>query len=431
MNAYSYKNGSLYCENVKLEDIAKAEGTPVYVYSKSTMLGHYRRFAQALSPLPDTMICYAVKACSNLAILKIFADEGSGFDIVSAGELYRVIKAGGDPTRCTFAGVAKTAKEIRFALEHKIYCFNVESLAEATQINTVAADMGIIAPIALRINPNVDAKTHKYITTGTTENKFGIDIAQAEDVYDYISDHLTHIRLKGVQIHIGSQITQVTPFVEAVDKVVPFVEMLKRKHAIEFFSIGGGVGIVYQESLESASPEWWETVGKERSQLTIEEYVNALISRLFPLDLKIIVEPGRVLVGNAGALITQCVYEKKGVVKTFKIVDAGFNDLIRPALYEGHHQIIPLKEDTSGTTSIVDVVGPICETGDFFAQNRPVGCVEAGDYLALLSAGAYGFSMASNYNSRPTPPEVLVDGDNYRVIRTRQTWDDLIALESI
>lgn len=429
MHSFNYKHGSLHCEQVGIESIAESAGTPVYVYSKATMLDHYRRLKNGLSEL-DLMVCYAVKACSNIAVLNLFAREGSGFDIVSGGELYRVIKAGGNPGLCTFAGVGKTPKEIRFALEQGIYSFNVESEAELRMINEIAGQLGVKAPIALRVNPNVDAKTHKYITTGTQENKFGIDFELVEGVYE-IAASLPNIHVKGVQMHIGSQLTTLNPFVEAVRKVAPLALRLKEKYGISYFSIGGGIGIVYPASLESGAPEWWQGEGKEVFPLTMEEYAAELLPLLKPLGLRIIIEPGRLIVGNAGVLVTRCLYEKKGLSKTFKIVDSGFNDLIRPALYEGYHQIVPITQPEDGCKETVDVVGPICETGDFFAQDREIGCVEQGGLLALLSAGAYGFSMSSNYNSRPMAVEVLVDGDRYDVIRKRQTWDDIIAGEHI
>ena len=429
MHYFSYKNHLLHCEDVNLEQLAQEVGSPTYVYSKATILNHYKRLQSALSPL-NCLIEYAVKACSNIAILQIFAKEGAGFDIVSGGELFRVIQAGGNPALCTFAGVGKTEKEIRYALEQGIYSFNVESQAELEQINRVAGELGRKAPVALRINPHVDAKTHKYITTGKAENKFGIDLPFAEEAYAQAS-LLPHIQLKGLQMHIGSQLTEVAPFVEAIKKVSPLVQKLKKLYALEYFSIGGGIGIVYPTSLESGNPEWWQTTAPNTFPLTFESYAEEIIPLLLPLEMKIIVEPGRVLVGNAGALLTECLYEKKGTSKTFKIVDAGFNDLLRPALYEGHHQIVPVKESPSDKTELIDLVGPICETGDFFAQNRPVGEIHAGDYVALLSAGAYGFSMSSNYNSRPMTAEVLVDGDKYHVIRRRQTWQDLIAGEEL
>ena len=295
-------------------------------------------------------------------------------------------------------------------------------------INEVAGDMGKIAPIALRVNPNVDAKTHKYISTGKSENKFGIDFSVIGEAYERAAA-LPNIKIRGLQMHIGSQLTSVKPFVEAVEKVRPFVESLKEKYGIEFFSIGGGIGIVYEDTLASGSGQWWDA--KEEKPLTIEEYASQLVPLLKPLGLKIILEPGRFMVGNAGVLLTEVLYEKRGSAKTFQIIDAAMNDLIRPALYEGHQDIVPLTEPGGDDNAVVDIVGPVCESGDFFAQNRELPALAQGDRIALLSAGAYGFVMASNYNSRPLPAEILVDGDEAHVIRRRQTMDDLVAGEVI
>jgi len=427
MHSFHYENGSLHCEGVDLNALAATHGTPLYVYSKATILDHYRRLAGSMSDL-DCRICYATKANSNLAILNLLAQEGAGFDIVSEGELFRVEKAGGDPGKCTFAGVGKTRAEIEAGLKKGIYSFNAESEAEVAFINEVAGSLGLVAPIALRVNPNVDAKTHKYISTGKSENKFGIDFSTIREAYARAAA-LPNVKIRGLQMHIGSQLTSVNPFVEAVEKVLPFVEELKKNYGIEFFSIGGGIGIVYRDSLASGSLDWWD--GHEETPLTIEEYAGQLVPLLKPLGLKIILEPGRFMVGNAGILITEVLYEKRGSAKIFKIVDAGMNDLIRPALYEGHHEVAPLNEPVTEQTEIVDIVGPVCESGDFFAQDREVPLLNTGDRIALLSAGAYGFAMASNYNSRPLPAEILVDGDKAHVIRARQTLDDLILTEVV
>jgi diaminopimelate decarboxylase len=427
MHSFHYANGSLHCEGVDLDALAATQGTPLYVYSKATILDHYHRLADSMSEL-DCRICYATKANSNLAILSLLAKEGAGFDIVSEGELFRVEKAGGDPGKCTFAGVGKTRAEIVAGLKKGIYSFNAESEAEVAFINEVAGSLGMVAPIALRVNPNVDAKTHKYISTGKSENKFGIDFSIIREAYARAAE-LPNVKIRGLQMHIGSQLTSVNPFVEAVEKVVPFVEELKANYGIEFFSIGGGIGIVYQDSLASGHLDWWDS--HEETPLTIEEYAEQLVPLLKPLGLKIILEPGRFMVGNAGVLLTEVLYEKRGSAKTFKIVDAGMNDLIRPALYEGHHEVAPLKEPLTEKTEVVDIVGPVCESGDFFAQNREVPLLDAGDRIALLSAGAYGFAMASNYNSRPLPAEILIDGDQAHVIRARQTLDDIIAGEVV
>ncbi|HEX5791501.1 MAG TPA: diaminopimelate decarboxylase, partial [Luteolibacter sp.] len=340
MHGFAYKNGSLHCENVDLAGLAGQYGTPLYVYSGTTILDHYKRLDAALAGI-DHEVAYAVKANSNLSVLRLLAKEGAGFDIVSGGELFRVIKAGGDPAHCTFAGVGKTRDEIVYALEKGIYCFNVESEEELRYLNQVAGELGRVAPAAVRVNPNVDAKTHKYISTGKSENKFGVDFEKIEGLYERAAAELKHIRLRGLQMHIGSQLTSVAPFVEAVEKVTPLVSRLKAKHGIEFWSIGGGIGIIYQQSLESGSPEWWAAKPEAERPLTIDQYGRELVPRLKGLGLKILLEPGRLIVGNAGALVTRCLYEKKGSAKTFKIVDAGMNDLIRPALYEGHHEIAP------------------------------------------------------------------------------------------
>jgi diaminopimelate decarboxylase len=429
MHGFAYKNGSLFCENVDLQELADTHGTPLYVYSANTILDHYRRLDAALAGI-DHEVAYAVKANSNLSVLRLLAKEGAGFDIVSGGELYRVIKAGGDPAHCTFAGVGKTRAEIEYALQQGIYSFNVESEEELRYLDKVAGELGVIAPAAVRVNPNVDAKTHKYISTGKSENKFGVDFGFIEELYDRASKELKNIKLRGLQMHIGSQLTSVDPFVEAVKKVAPLVTKLKETYGIEFWSIGGGIGIVYRESLESGAQDWWDHKADAERPLTIEQYGTSIVPLIKDLGLKILLEPGRYIVGNAGVLLTKCLYEKKGTAKTFKIVDAGMNDLIRPALYEGHHEIVPLKEPNEERLK-VDVVGPICESGDFFCQDRELPDFQPGETVALMSAGAYGFVMASNYNTRPLPAEILVDGDGSKVIRKRQTLDDLLAGELV
>jgi diaminopimelate decarboxylase len=427
MHSFHYENGSLQCEGVNLDNLADQHGTPLYVYSKATILDHYRRLSDGMGEL-DCEVCYATKANSNLAVLNLLAEEGAGFDIVSGGELFRIEKAGGDPAKCTFAGVGKTRTEIELGLEKGIYSFNVESEAEVALINEIAGEMGKKAPVAFRVNPNVDAKTHKYISTGKSENKFGVDFSVIREAYERAAA-LPNIEVRGLQMHIGSQLTSSNPFVEAVEKVAPLVEELKEKYGIEFFSIGGGIGIVYEDTLASGDSTWWDK--RDEKPLTIEEYSARLVPLLKPLGLKIIMEPGRFMVGNAGVLLTEVLYEKRGSAKTFQIIDAAMNDLIRPALYEGHHDIVPVREPVDGTTEAVDIVGPVCESGDFFAQNRELPPLDSGDRIALLSAGAYGFVMASNYNTRPMPAEILVDGNVAHVIRERQSLDDLIAGEMI
>jgi diaminopimelate decarboxylase len=427
MHGFSYRDGRLHCEDVDLDSLAEEHGTPLYVYSAGTILDHLRRLDSGLADL-DHEIAYAVKANSNLSVLGLLAQEGAGFDIVSGGELFRVVEAGGDPGKCTFAGVGKTREELEQALELGIYSFNVESEAELHYLDRVAADSGAKAPVAVRVNPNVDAKTHKYISTGKAENKFGVDFENILDVYARAGAELPNIRLRGIQMHIGSQLTSIRPFVEAVEKVAPLAAELKQKHGIEFWSIGGGIGIVYENALAAGSPDWWQSLPEGERPLTIEQYSAALVPLLRDLGLKILVEPGRYIVGNAGVLVTRCLYEKQGTAKTFKVVDAGMNDLIRPALYQGYHEIVPLREAGS-ERAVVDVVGPICETGDFFCQDQELPDFKEGDRIALMSAGAYGFVMASNYNTRPMPAEVLVQGDKAAVIRRRQTHEDLVALE--
>lgn len=426
MHSFEYRDGDLHCESVDLEKLAEEHGTPLYVYSAGTIRGHYQRLDESLSEL-DHLICYAVKANSNLAVLDLLAKNGAGFDIVSGGELFRVIQAGGDPGKCTFAGVGKTRAEIEYALKNEIYCFNAESEAEVRFINEIAGELGRKAPISYRVNPNVDAKTHKYISTGKSENKFGIDFEVVRDAYARAAA-LPNIIIRGIQMHIGSQLTTVQPFVEAVERVGPLAAELKEAYGIEFYSIGGGIGIIYEDSLASGDFAWWSG----QTALTVKEYSEAVVPRLKGLGLKILLEPGRFIVGNAGVLLTKVVYEKRGSAKTFMIVDAGMNDLIRPALYQGHHDIVPLKKPAAaGKFEVVDVVGPVCESGDFFAQNRELPPVEEGDYLALMSCGAYGFVMASNYNTRPLPAEILIDGDQAHVIRERQKFEDLVAGEKI
>ncbi len=437
-HSFEYINGSLQCEQVELSSIAEAVGTPVFVYSKKTILDDLAEFQRALAPL-DNLVAYAVKACSSKAILNLFAQQGVGFDIVSGGELWRVVNAGGDPKLCTYAGVGKTEPEIRYAIEQQIYCFNCESLDELREINRIAGEMGVKAPISIRVNPHVDARTHKYITTGTKESKFGIDITHIEEAYATVAREMPHLHIKGLQMHIGSQLTEIAPFVEAIEKAAPIVTQFKETYGIEFFSIGGGVGIVYKGCLESGKPEWWAA---NPDHITIQGYADAIIPLLKDLGLKIVFEPGRRLVGNACAMLTRCLYEKQGAprfdektqsftpAKLFKMIDAGMNDIIRPALYEGHHEFWPLKQD-SGEGVIADLVGPICESGDFQATNRLVADVKPGELLAEMSAGAYGFTMSSTYNSRPLAAEVLVDGDSWDIIRRRQTLEEIVTGETL
>ena len=429
MHDFDYQNGKLFCEGVDLNELATAYGTPLYVYSQNTIKDNFNRLSSALSDL-DHHIAFAVKSNSNLSVLQLLKTIGADFDIVSGGELFRVLKAGGTADQCTFAGVGKTREEIEYSLEQGIYSFNVESEAELRFINEIAKEKDTIAPVAVRVNPNVDAKTHKYISTGKSENKFGIDFEFIEDLYSKASSEFKNIKLRGLQMHIGSQLTQVKPFLEAVEKVSPLVTNLKNTYGIEFFSIGGGIGIVYEEALASGKKEWWDEKDPDNKPLTVEEYAEKLVPILSPLKIKILLEPGRFMVGNAGALITKVLYKKIGTAKNFAIVDAGMGDLIRPALYQGHHEIVPLNNE-SEQTQVVDIVGPICESGDFFAQNRELPLLQEGDHIALLSAGAYGFVMASNYNSRAFPAEVMVSGSTHQVVRKRQNYEDLIMGETL
>ena len=428
MHSFHYCDGQLHCEDVDLARVAREFGTPLYIYSAGTILDHYRRLDATLAPL-DHLICYAVKANSNRAILSLFAKEGAGFDIVSGGELFRVLAAGGDPAECTFAGVGKSREEIEHALTQRVYSFNVESEAELDYIDQIAASKDAHAPVALRVNPDVDVATHEYISTGKSENKFGIALDHAAAVYERASK-MRNIGIVGVQMHIGSQINETRPFVDAIKKVAPLVRELKSKYGIKFFSVGGGVGIVYESSFVSGSSGWWKEQAPDRHQLSIQQYVDAILPPLRELKLRILLEPGRLLVGNAGVLLTRVRYLKQTGQKKFAIVDAGMNDLIRPALYHSYHEIVPLRESQrGGERDKIDIVGPVCETGDFFARDREMPELREGDLLAIMSAGAYGFVMATNYNSRPLPAEALVRGDKFALIRKRQTNADLVRDE--
>jgi diaminopimelate decarboxylase len=427
MHSFRYRNARLLCENTPVAALAEKFGTPLYVYSRATLTGHFERLHTALRPL-DHRICFAVKANSNLAVLRVLADLGSGFDIVSAGELRRVIAAGGDPRACVFAGVGKREDEIEFALRRGIYCFNVESEPELARINRVAAKLKKIAPVAMRVNPNVDAHTHAKITTGTYENKFGVPLEAVHEIYAR-GAQLKNLRWRGVQMHIGSQLTDAKPFVLAVNKVLPLVAGLAARHPLEFFSIGGGLGIVYDPALASGAPDWWARPGAA-GILTPAAYAASLIPLLQQLGMKILVEPGRFISGNAGILVTRVEYVKKAAGKNFIIVDAAMTDLIRPALYDSYHEIVPVQQ-RRGRTVPCDVVGPVCESADFFCKDRLLPEVAEGDFLAVLSAGAYGFVMASNYNSRPLAAEILVDGARSAVVRRRQRVEEIWTGEKI
>lgn len=416
MLPFHYANGSLHVEELSLVHVATTIGTPVYVYSATAIKNNFQKFQQAFKALPH-LICYAVKANSNLAILQLLAKEGAGFDIVSGGELFKVLRAGGRADQCTFAGVGKLPHEIEYALQQGIYCLNVESEQELEMINEIAGRLHCVAPIALRINPDVDVETHHYISTGKSKNKFGIDLDRAEAIYEQAAA-LPHLKIRGLQTHIGSQILNMAPFATAVEKLTPLILKIKGQHGLEFFSLGGGMGINYQNVLD-----------KEKQGLTPETYAAEILGPLRALGLRILFEPGRFLVGNAGVLLTTALYRKETPIKKFIIVDAGMNDLIRPALYQGYHEIVPLQQSGNGALEQVDVVGPVCESGDFLAEGRSLPYVKPGEHLAIMSCGAYGFSMASNYNARPMPPEVLVEGSKMTVVRKRQTWEDLIERE--
>lgn len=424
MHDFRYVGKRLFCEGVAVQTLAEKFGTPLYVYSQRTLTRHFQKLDQALAPL-DHLVCFAMKSNSNLAVLRTMADLGGGFDIVSGGELQRVIAAGGDPSRCVFAGVGKTVEEIEFALRRGIYSFNVESEPELHRINQVAARLKKRAPVAVRVNPNVSAKTHSKITTGTYENKFGIAFENIEGVYSR-ARKLKNLWLRGVQMHIGSQITEARPFELAVRKVLPLVAQLKAAHGLEFFSIGGGLGIVYDPALASGAPEWWRSAAAKKV-LTPATYAARLVPLLKPLGLKILIEPGRFISGNAGILVTRVEYVKRTGKKNFLIVDAAMNDLIRPAFYDAYHEIVPLTRKGGAQVSS-DVVGPICESGDYFCKDRPLPKLGEGDAIALLSAGAYGSVMGSNYNARPLPVEVLVNGRQFAAVRARQAvakiWAD-------
>ncbi len=429
MHHFRYSGSDLQCESVDLAAVARLYGTPTYVYSASTIEDHYKRLQSSLSGL-DLQICYAMKANSNLALLKLFSNLGAGFDLVSGGEIRRVIAAGGDVKTSVFAGVGKTEAEIKLALENGIFSFHVESEPELARINHVAGTMGVKAPIAFRINPDVDAHTHAKITTGKSDNKFGVPLRAAMAAYEAASK-LKNIELKGVQMHIGSQLTSVGPFVEAVKKLAPFAAELKANFGIRYFSIGGGMGIVYKDALASGQPGWWDALPADQRPLTPEVYGEALTPLLQPLGLKILLEHGRFMVGNAGVLVSKVEHLKRGANKNFLIVDAAMNDLVRPAMYESYHEIVPLHRDTSRRALTADIVGPICESGDCFAKDRQLQEVGEGELIAFMSAGAYGYTMASRYNTRAMAAEVLVKGSSFELINARETFEHMVANEKV
>lgn len=429
MHRFHYAGADLHCESVDLAAIARLYGTPTYVYSAGTMADNFQRLQAAMAGL-DVRICYAAKANSNLAVLRHFSNLGAGFDLVSGGEIRRVLAAGGTLAESVFAGVGKTEAEIALALEHGIHAFHVESEPELVRINHVAGKHGVVAPVAFRLNPDVDAGTHAKITTGKSGNKFGLPLKQAVAACEAAAK-LKHICIRGVQMHIGSQLTAAGPFVAAVEKLRPLVGRLQADHGIEYFSIGGGLGIVYQDALASGSAAWWEMQPADRRPLTPEAYGAALVPLLEPLGLKILLEPGRFLTGNAGVLLTRVEHLKRGADKNFLIVDAAMNDLVRPAMYESYHEFVPLHRDSSRRALVADIVGPVCESGDCFAHDRRLQEVGEGELLACLSAGAYGFAMASRYNTRPLPAEVLVQGSAFEQVNARETFEQMTAGEKI
>jgi diaminopimelate decarboxylase len=409
---FEYRDGSLYAEGVALEDVAQRRGTPCYVYSRASIEAAYAEYAKALAGRP-ALIAYSVKANSNLAVLGIMSRLGAGFDIVSGGELSRVIAAGGDPRKVVFSGVGKTEAEIAQALQAGILSINLESAGELERVDAVAARLGKVAPIAFRVNPDVDARTHPYISTGLKENKFGIAFADAEALYRDAARR-PHVRVVGIGCHIGSQLTSAGPFVAAAERMLALVQRLDRAGiALEHIDLGGGVGIRYRD--ETPEP--------------IGAFLDGALGMLAGRKETLIVDPGRSLVGNAGVLLTRVEYVKPGEAKNFLVVDAAMNDLIRPSLYEAWHDVLPVRKG-KGPADVYDIVGPVCETGDFLAKGRRLAAV-AGDLLAVMSAGAYGMAMSSNYNSRPRAAEVLVDGSTDLVVRERETVADLFAKEHV
>jgi diaminopimelate decarboxylase len=413
MDFFEYKSGAFYAEDVSVSEIAEQFGTPTYIYSRATLERHWHAFDDAFSGLSHC-VCYAVKANSNLAVLNVLARLGSGFDIVSGGELSRVIAAGGQANKIVFSGVGKTESEIEYALAQGIRCFNVESIPELSRINDVASRLNKIAPISIRVNPDVDAQTHPYISTGLKENKFGIAIELAESVY-LQAQQMSHIEITGIDCHIGSQLTSVTPFVDALKRVLILIDALEQAGIrIKHLDIGGGLGITYNNETPP----------------TPAEYAQALKPLLAGRDLEILMEPGRAIAGNAGILVTRVEYIKQTEDRNFAIVDAAMNDLVRPALYQSWMAIETVKQDETIEKQNYDIVGPVCETGDFLGKNRSLG-IKAGDLLFIRSAGAYGFTMSSNYNSRPRAAEIMVDGNQVHLARARETVESLFAGEQI
>ncbi len=412
MNAFTYKNKKLHVDNVSVEELADTYGTPLYIYSRSYMRSQYEQLVEAMKDV-DPLVCFSVKSNSNIATIKTFVDMGGGCDIVSGGELFRALRAGADPSKIVYAGVGKTVKEIEYALNEDILFFTVESEGEAERISECAQRLGKVGRIAFRINPDVDPKTHKYTSTGKKENKFGLDIERTERAYRTASE-LSNIEISGMHMHIGSQLLSMEPFAEALERVKDFCIKLKSEYeTFRYLDIGGGIGIKY---------------APEHKEVSMRDYAEKVLPILKELGLKVVLEPGRSMVGNAGILVARVQYVKDNPLKKFIVIDAGMNDLIRPALYQAYHEIIPVDEDITNKVT-GDLVGPICESGDFLAADRELPAVQPGDLVAALSAGAYGFTMASTYNSRPRPAEVMVDGDNSFVISRRESLDDLIRNE--
>ena len=414
MDFFQYKNEQLYVEDLPVKQLAEEFGTPLYIYSRATLERHWHAFDSALGKHPH-LICYAVKANSNIGILNVMAKLGSGFDIVSQGELERVLAAGGDASKVVFSGVAKSRTEIMRALEIGIRCFNVESVAELHHINQIAGEMGKVAPISLRVNPDVDAHTHPYISTGLKENKFGVSVDEAREVYK-LAATLPHVKITGMDCHIGSQLTELQPFLDATDRLIRLMEQLKEDGiTLKHLDLGGGLGVTYTDETPPHP----------------SDYATALLNKLKDYeDLEIILEPGRAIAANAGILVAKVQYLKSNESRNFAITDTGMNDMIRPALYEAYMNIIEIDRTLGREKAIYDVVGPVCETSDFLGKQRELAIAE-GDYIAQRSAGAYGASMSSNYNSRPRTAEVLVDGDKAHLIRRRENLSELWALESI
>ncbi len=412
MHDFKFKAGALYCEGTKVASIAKSVGTPFYLYSYKTLTDHFLKIQKAFARL-DPIICFAMKSNGNLSVVKSLVDLGAGIDIVSVGELKKALLAGADPRKIVFASVGKTAEEIAYAIKTGILLFNVESRPELAEINRIAAKMGRKVQAALRINPDVPAPTHAYTNTGTLNKKFGIDLRTTRQIFEARRQY-SHVKLNGVHIHIGSQITTGAPFVGAIKKVVAFIDELKADGTeIEYLDIGGGLGIIY----------------KDENPQTAQQYADKIVPILERTGLKIIMEPGRFIVGNAGIFVTKVLYVKDNGLKKFVIVDGGMNDLIRPMLYDAYHEIVPVSLSRRSKQSF-DVVGPICESGDFFAHERPLPPPQKGDLLAVMSAGAYGYVMSSNYNVRPRVPEVMVRGRRFKIIRERETFEDLMRGEN-